>query len=201
MLVNSCQVIVNGKQPSRKKGSPQTKFVDNSYATTIPSTGTILAGMCPIAQGVTVSQRTGDVVYWKKAYINYAVDAINSDVLSNSRVIIFQWHPNSALAAPTVNDVLQTASVYSMYDWQFSNQYTILYDKVHFCSGITSAPTVGGNQGYFGEIHLDPAAKRAEYSAALATGSEQFYILIISDSVIAPFPNFTATTRVTYCEE
>jgi hypothetical protein len=165
------------------------------------TSGTILPGMCNITQGSTVSQRIGDTVFWKNAYINYTVDAINADVFSTFRIIIFQWHPNSSLIMPVVTDILQTASMYSMYDWQYSNQYTILYDKVHCLTGIVGAPCDAGNQAFFGEINLKKAVKRADFASGTPLGSEEFYIMIITDSVLAPGPNFNAVTRVVYSED
>lgn len=200
-MINSMKVTANGQQPLTKRGAPQIKFVDVGYNVNVTSVGTVLAGICNIPQGVTVNQRTGDTVFWRSLYINYDITTQNSDIWNSSRVIIFQWHPNSALLVPNVTDVLQTANMYSMYDWQFSNQYTIMYDIMHFQSGLATAPTASGNQGHFGPISIRKAKSRADFAAGVATGSEQFYILVISDSLIAPFPVFTATTRVTYSEE
>jgi len=125
----------------------------------------------------------------------------NADNFNVSRVIIFQWHPNTSLGAPIVADILQTVTVYGMYDWQMSNQFTILYDKVHFMTGAANAPTTGSSQGYFGKIDLSRVRNRAEFSGAITSGSEQLFILIISDSAVIPFPLFNVNTRLTYSEE
>jgi len=114
---------------------------------------------------------------------------------------LFQWHPNSGLVAPTVGSILQTASMLSMYDWQNSNQFIILYDVVHSFAGTDSAPTASTNQLFFGRIGIGQAVKRSMFTTAAATGSEQFYLLLISDSLLAPSPNLSGNTRVTYCEE
>jgi len=198
-MINSVKVLSNGRQDKGKKGAPQVKFNDIAYSVSPTASGTVLGGI-PITQGVTVNQRTGDTIFWKHLYINYTMAAANSDVISTARVIIFQWHPNSALVAPIVGDILQVASVYSMYDWQFSNQYHILYDMVHILSGLTTAPTSSSNQGYFGAIDLSTAILRSEFSTAAGNGSEQFYVLVISDSTVAPSPSFNAIFRVTYTE-
>jgi len=198
--VNSCRVNSNGYQIAIRRGKPQAKFDDLTSTSAVTSTGTILPGICNIAQGIGVTQRTGDTVYWEQLFLNYTINAQNSDVFSNCRVIVFQWHPSSAIAVPLVTDILQTASIYSQYDWQFSNQYAIIFDRVHFLSGTSTAPTVGGNQGFFGEIPLSDTVRKGEYAPAVTTGSQQYYILVISDSVIAPFPNYTGTTRIVYTQ-
>jgi hypothetical protein len=200
VMSNSVVVRKDGQQSDLIRGEPQVKFVDVQYAVSATSVGTILAGICNIPQGITVNQRTGDTVFWKKLFINYSLATQNADVFNTTRILIFQWHPNSALTVPVVTDVLQTANLYAMYDWQFSNQYTILYDVIHYQSGTATNPSSSGLQGYFGQIELK-GVKRADYAAGVALGSQQFYILIISDSLIAPFPTFTAITRITYSEE
>jgi len=200
-IINVEDIKSNGAQRPLGRGKPQVKFQDVNYAVSAISIGTVLAGICNIPQGITVNQRTGDTVFWKELYVNYELATQNADIYNTSRVIIFQWHPNSALTVPVVTDILQVASVQSMYDWQYSNLFTILHDKVYFQSGTASNPTASGNVGYFGPISLKKAVKRAEFANGAAQGSQQFYILLISDSSVAPFPTFSATTRITYSQE
>lgn len=201
-VVNSAVITSDGHQPVMTRGEPPIKFVDVTTAGASPSaTGSILAGFCNITQGPGVSQRTGDTIFYRNCYINYILYTTNSDVTTSTRVIIFQWHPNSNLVVPIVSDILQTASIYSMYDWQYSNQYTILYDRIHFASGTATAPCDSSAQGYFGGINIGKAVQRAEFAPASALGSEQLYCLVISDSAIAPFPVFSITSRVVYTDE
>jgi len=200
-MMNSQRVLSDGRQAQLPRGSPQVKYVDTlNSAVAITSVGTLI-GLCPIPQGTGVSQRIGDTVFWKDVYINYIINAANTDVYSSARVILFQWHPNSQLAGPLVSDILQSASILSMYDWQYSNQYTILYDRVHCFSGTSSNPTTSSNQAYFGEVGLKNAVKRGEFAPGVVNGSQQFYMIFISDSTLAPFPNIDILTRVTYSQE
>jgi len=201
-MINCMNVMENGQQTAVSRGQPQVKFVDTNNTVSIFSTGSILApGLTNIGQGVGVSQRTGDTVFYKKLFLNYTIDAQNSDIFSNGRVIVFQWKPNTTLLAPTVADILQTTSMYSMYDWQNSNQYIIIYDKIHSLAGLATAPSASGNQNFFGSISLSKALKRVEFTTAAAGGSNQLFLLIIGDSVLAPFPTFTYQTRITYSQE
>ena len=197
---NQMKVKGNGQQPTRARGTPATKYIDVTTNASVLSTGTITS-LSSVTQGVTVVQRIGDTIFWKDMYLNYTLEAINADVFTTSRIIIFQWHPNSALAVPTVNDILQSPNLTSMYDWQFSNQYTILYDKVHSQAGITAAPTISGNQAFFGRINTIPCTKKVQYSPAASTGAELIYMLFISDSLIAPFPNLSCQSRITFTDE
>lgn len=200
-MMNSIVVESNGYQKSKTQGKSAAHFIDTINTINVSTVGTIVA-LCPIAQGVTVNQRTGDTVDWRSLHINYDVVTQNADIVNNTRVILFQWHVNTILAAPVMTDILQTVSVYSMYDWQFSNQYTILYDRVHLQSGIATAPASSGNQGYFGQIPFRKGCKlQGQFNPALNSGSHQFYLLVISDSLIAPFPLLNVTTRVVFSED
>jgi len=201
-MINSIIVLKNGQQKPISRGKSIMKFIDVGQSFNIPAVGGVINAFCPIAQGLTVNQRTGDTVFWNQLLINYTVSTENADVFNTSRIIIFQWHPNSILAIPAVTDILQSTIVYSMYDWQFSNQYTILYDRVHVHAGIAGSPCDSGNQGYFGSIPFVRGVKvKAEYAAASTSGSEQFFMLCISDSVIAPFPVLNVQSRVIYNDD
>jgi len=200
-MVNSIIVKKNGKQKQAKRGNPMSKFVDIGQSFSPSNIGSILSGLCPITQGTSASQRTGDTVYWQNLLINYSVSTQNADIFNLARIIIFQWHPNSALVVPIVTDILQTTNIYSMYDWQFANQSTIIYDRVHMLSGVAASPCDSGLQGFYGSVHLADSVRKAEFSAGSALGSEQFYILLISDSVIIPFPFFNIQTRVIFSDD
>jgi hypothetical protein len=200
-MINSIIIRKNGKQLPTRRGSPMTKFVDVAQSISPSNIGSVLSGLCPIVPGVTANDRTGDTVFWNNILINYTVATQNADVFNIVRLIIFQWHPNSSLVVPIVTDILQTANVYAMYDWQFSNQSTILYDRVHCMSGTAGAPSDSGFQGYFGSISLGQSVRKAEYVPLATLGSEQFYILAISDSLIVPFPFMNINTRIVYTDE
>jgi len=201
-IVNSIKVNSNGQQIAVRRGQPQVKFVDVNGSFNMINTGSIdVPGITNITQGVGVSQRTGDTIFYKELFINYNITMANADNFNVSRVIIFQWHPNTTLVIPVPADILQSVTVYSMYDWQLSNQYKILYDKVHFMTGAANAPTTGSSQGYFGSIDLSRVVRRAEFSPGVVGGSEQLFILLISDSAVIPFPLFNVITRLTYSEE
>jgi hypothetical protein len=200
-MINSIVIKNNGKQVPTKRGGPMSKFVDLAQLVSPSNIGSILSGICPIPPGTSASQRTGDTVYWQKLYINYTVATQNVDIFNLVRLIIFQWHPNSALVVPIVTDILQLANIYSMYDWQFANQSTILYDRVHCMSGIAGAPCDSGFQGSFGSVSIGQAVKKAEFAPGLTLGSEQLYILVISDSLLVPFPFLNIQTRVIYTDD
>jgi hypothetical protein len=198
-------VCANGQQPRKKRGTKGVKFFDSVLASTnVLSSGSLLISSCLIPQGTTVTQRTGDTLFLEKLYLNYTVNGANADIISSMRVIVFQWHPNTALSGtPSVTSILQNVGVYGLYnnyDWSFSNQFIILYDRVHSLAGLATAPAASSNQNWFGEIPLT-CARKLEYQTGTTTGSEQIFVIGISDSGVIPSPEFTGMTRVTFSEE
>jgi len=200
-MVNTCYVKSNGRKTAIGRGLPQVKFYDLLVTGSFTNSGSITASRLQPSQGIAVNQRTGDVVYIKKMWMNYSLSIDTAIDGAVARLIVFQWHPNSSVVLPIVNDILQTSTVYSMYDWNFSDQFRILYDKVHFLSGAAMDNTTGSNQGYFGEVQTTEAVKLAEFGLGATTGSQQLFILLITDVLVAPFPSFVIQTRVSYCEE
>jgi len=142
LVVSACKVNGNGYQTrSGRRPGASKKFLDVGIIASPTSAGAISMLTIP-TQGVGVSQRTGDVIFIEEAFLNYNVYAINTDVVSQCRVIIFQWHINSQFVVPLPNEVLQTANIFSMYNFQTSSQYSILYDVVHFLSANPSITSI-----------------------------------------------------------
>jgi hypothetical protein len=199
-VLNSMRVYGNGHQPKQKPSQPAMKFVDTiSSNINIMASGTILPGTVQVSQGAGVSQRVGNRIYIEKAFFNYNITQINSDVVTQSRIIVFQWLPSSSIVPPVVLDILETVNdVQTMYNWELSNQYRIIYDQVYFQSGTATNPTASSNVGYYGEIDISRAMKTLEFTGVSALGSHQLYILLISDSLVAPFPIFDSTFRLVY---
>lgn len=190
-----------GKPPTR--GRRAVKFFDTNLTTVTPSTSGVVIPVFQPPQGVLVTDRIGDVCYLRSMCINYTCNAANADVFSSLRVVVFQWKPNANLLAPTAASIFQFASdnVNSMYDWNFADQYIILYDKLHSFAGTAAIPTASTNQNWVGEIPLRRAIKKVNFAASAVGGSNQIYLLIVSDSSVIPFPNFTFKTRVMFEDE
>jgi len=190
-----------GKPPSRRRRA--VKFFDSNVTAYSPSSSGIVQSLFAPAQGVSVTNRLGDVCFLRGMVINYTINAANADVVSSCRIILFQWKPNANLLAPTVSSILQLATdnIYAMYDWNFSDQYVILYDKLHSFSGTSTAPTASSNQNWAGEISLSRASKKVNFAVSAVTGSNEIYLLAISDSAVIPFPTLTFKSRVMFEDE
>jgi len=200
-------VVANGRQPEVNRGDGTKKVVDQPavFSAGVSTSGTIV-DLTQILQGNNVNTRTGDCVYIEKLFINYSVNSLSSDLFTNLRVIVFQWKPNTAISAnPLPASTLQnvaTYGIYNFYDWQFSNQFKILYDRVHSLVGNATSGASSGNQNWFGEIPLKGrAVKRIEFAFGSVNGSCKIYACFISDSAIAPFPQINFNSRLIYSEE
>lgn len=191
---------VGGKQPSNQ--SIQTKYFDTYIANqNITNVGTLQNLVLP-TQGAGVSQRTGDTIFMRKFSINYKVSTQNADLFNTVRVLIFIWFPNSFLVAPTFATLTNgggTTTTQWMYDWQYSNQFKVLYDRVHALSGLATSPTAAGHQSSSVEIKF--RNKRVEFSIGSTSGSQQIWLFTISDSLVAPFPLLEFGSRVAYSDE
>jgi hypothetical protein len=200
----NCQTIrSNGWQVPRLKGDLQTKYIDSQIpGTSVTSTGTIV-DLTNIAQGVVVSDRVGDTINLRKFTVNYNVSTQNADIFNSVRILFFQWKPNTSLVAPTVADILENVGAFatlSPYAWHFSSQYRVIYDRVHWMSGLATVPTIAGLQGHYGEIPKS-YAKTLEFAPASVNGSNKVYVLSISDSAVLPFPILNLVCRTEFAED
>jgi len=184
------------------KGGRSIKYSDvNVTASSMTTAGTVTP-ITVIGQGVTVTQRVGDTAFLERLYINFDINAANSDVFTTARVMIFQWLVNTDLHVPVIADILQGGLLtLSMMNYQHSNQFHVLFDRLFTLTGLATAPTVGSLIAYSGEVSLAPAKKALEFTPAATTGSNQLFIMYLSDSALAPFPALNYTIRVMFDEE
>jgi len=194
--VNVVQIGSNGAQLQR--GRKTLKYIDQVHNIQVASTGDVFP-LLNVTQGVSSSQRVGDSGWLEKMYINFKLNTANSDVYTTSRIIIFQWLPNTSLAggSPTAGQILQTVTEgpLSFYDFQNSNQFIILLDLIIGQSGTADSPTTSSNVIWGGEIPLR-CNRKIEWSQGTTFGSNQIYLLDISDSVLAPFPILNLNSRI-----
>jgi hypothetical protein len=134
--------------------------------------------------------------------MNYKVSTQNADIFNTVRLIIVRWVPNTLLVAPafaTLTNGGGTTTTQWMYDWQYSNQFHVLYDRVHALSGLATAPTAGGHQS--ASLRIKLRNSRVQFAIGSTSGSNQLFLFAISDSIIAPFPLLEYGIRVQYSDE
>jgi len=207
--INLIWVSGNGAQPRREgkkkknlRGAPPTRYIDVRSLGLSPATSATVTPLFLVAAGNTVNTRVADTGRMRRFYTNFNIEQVNADVYSRTRVIFFQWHPNTAIALPVAGEVLQDPTfIESMYNWDYSGQaFTVLADFVAPSVGLASSVTDNTNLAFYGEIPLrkngfDPFI---QWNAGASTGSNQIFVLYISDSAIAPFPILNIASRTTF---
>lgn len=160
------------------------------------------AGLCQVLtmppQGDSLSTRDGDEIVIKK--LQFRLNIIIADTTNIVRLIVFRWADDNTLAAniPTPNQVLQSLNVASFYNYTThrDGQVQVMYDR-------TWALSSAGVQDRFvkGSIYGKKLGKKKiVFDAAVITGNDQIYYLLISDSVGAPHPSVGGVFRMTYTD-
>jgi len=194
-LFNSNLARFNGYQPQNQLHGDEYKKIE-TLLTTNPTQAGIITLLTTIPQGIAVGQRTGDTVELEGGFSNWYAQVGLTVPLAAIREIIFQYMPNNLLGAPTLIEILTTASdITSTYNFQNSSNYRILRDRTIRLSGLSTAPTDSSNPGATGDIiHITSAKRTLQYNPAATTGSYQIYSLILSND-----PTHIATFQTTYC--
>jgi len=187
----------------KRPGSGATKVYDLAVQNITPSTTASLLAIFAPAQGVALNQRTGDVIYYQQMEMIYTCNAANADIYSSLRVMLFQWHPNSNLIAPTAADILQTVTegIYAVVDYGYSNQFIIFYDQLHAFAGTATNPSASSNQAVHKVFGANSVTRKVLFAPGTNAGSNILFLLTVSDSAVAPTPNLNFKFRVTYEEE
>lgn len=186
----------------RTRDGRELKVFDTALFTTTPSSSGSIQDLTTIAQGVTLTERVGDIAHLKQFWLSYTCNAANADVFSTVRIIIFQWHVNLAFRAPLVTDILQLATdnVNAFLDINYSDQATILYDATHSFSGTATTPTASSNQNFQGELSLSKCNKKMVFQVSAAAASNFIFSLQISDSAVIPFPVVNMKARCAFTD-
>jgi len=185
----------------REKRKHEVKVFDTSQSAANIGAGATVSALTAVPQGVTQSERVGDQMEFVDCEFTYQLVQANADIYSDVRVIIFQWFPNTTISgAPVLADILpNTAAVglYSAYNWQYRSQYHILFDKLWSLAGLTTAPTSKTAVSQL-NVRLKNMRKEVVFTPGTTNGSNLLWLLTISDSVIAPFPQFNLQYRTKF---
>lgn len=175
----------------------ELKAIDTNILQSIDASGTITKLNHP-PQGINVSQRLGDAILLKR--VRLRLNMIYGDNTNVLRCIVFRWTQDNSIAAnvPIVTDVLQTLNATAFYNFthERANQVHIVYDKTIALSanGVPDKVLV---QNFFGK---KLGKKTIDMDAAVTTGTDQLYLLLISDSVAAPHPTVGGFLRMEYTD-
>lgn len=134
------------------------------------------------AQGDTDQTRDGDKAKLVSCYMKLSIEKGSAGAdFQFCRVIVFQWHQNTADAStPDINDILSGSSNINNFlepinhDKMMANNFTILYDKIHeICP--TRYPVINK------KISLKYAKKGVQFNGGASTGTDQLFMWVVSD--------------------
>jgi len=177
---------------------------DQTFSAANAGSGATLVTVSAIPQGVAQGDRVGDQINFHDFTFNFQIVQINADLYSNFRIMFFQWKVNTGLQTPTLADILQNTSaigLYSMTNWPLRDQFNILYDEIHGMSGSTTSLTSQSDNAWINLKLSRRPKRRVIFNAGATSGSNQIYLLVISDSAIAPFPQYNLATRYFYVNQ
>jgi hypothetical protein len=195
--INVLSFVKDGEQ-KRVMGTSE-KFVDVGATVTLAVAGAIVDLFLP-TQGVGVSQRVGDSAMIKRMRIHYdVIDAIGPSIVT--RIIIFQWHPSSAFAVPTVTDILQASAYGSFHEFATCQNYTVLDDCVFTQSAIAASPGSTASQALSRWVDIVPKKgfqSTAIFTPAATTGTNKIYMLRICS--VASGATLVYNSRIIYTD-
>lgn len=161
--------------------------------TAISYSGTVTC-LSTIARGDADTQRDGDrlsPLYMDLAYW------INGEVYSGIiRMIIFRWLPATV---PTATDIITAVGTdracTQFYEHDQRSQYNVLYDNT------VTVSNNGGSELKVVRKHIKLGRKQIDYTAGGTTGSNQFYVLYLSDRSLATSPSGFLRARLSYTDQ
>jgi len=163
--------------------------------------GATIFSVDPVPVGAGQSQRVGDFISTKRIVLNYSLYCVNSDIVTSIRIILFRWRVSTAISAPVLNQILESpssANVLSHFNFEFQDNYDVLWDHQFRASGIPTAPTDKSNFGQTGLVLPVGRFCDQEFSIGTTTGTNQLFFLAISDSSLTPFPIWNFSVRTYY---
>lgn len=162
------------------------------------STAGFFQSLTDLPQGDTDITRDGDQV---EAYtVDLRYYAFTQDATNLVRVILFQWVPNTAIATPTLADILLNAGTYDAlapYETDNHQMWKILYDRTH---SMAQTGAASANVTKLIRKKIKVSRKKVQFEGGTTDGTNKVYMLVISDSGVANHPGITYVARVNYLD-
>lgn len=162
----------------------------------LPGTSWVFDRMTDVPQSTTASTditRIGDLITLKNLRIRISIfpNPLNVIRYRYVRVVIFQWKPNSALAAPVATALFQTDPVpgtityNSFWGRDTRTQYKVLFDRTFILSGDTTA---GYTESLVRQVNtfvpMRKMIKDLRFSASGLEAANHLYIGTIADTSV-----------------
>jgi hypothetical protein len=179
------------KSALHKDEEEKYAIINQSYSV---STTPGLYVLTNTAQGSSGGTHVGDECRLKSLWFRYNLTV--ADASNALRVILFTWKPNLGYASPAALNILKTVTtpnqLTSAYQEDGEDMYHILYDRVHFVSAV--GPVQAGG------LVKRKLNQKMDFSTGSSNGSNNIYLLLVSDSGAASDPTFNFTSRVAFTD-
>jgi len=197
-MINITHIKKDGEQ-KHMRGVTE-KFFDTNGGLTSTLVGSI-TDLLPVPQGIDVNSRTGDALSIKQLIMHTDITLITLIPSNVHRIIIFQWHPSSALAVPTVTNILQTTNYNDFREFSNSKNYTVLWDSTYAQSGLTATSSTSSTR-LVEMVHILPVkgfSPDVEFAPGATAGLNKIYALSIS--AVASAVTIAFRFRVIYTDQ
>lgn len=178
----------------------EKKYQDLAYSSTLSNSGTNFQKLTTISVGqLDSSNRIGDKV--SLLSFKYRWDFATPNAQNYIRVIMFQWHPDDSLVAPTASLLLQQVSTTSFYNHDQGAQFSVIMDRQFVLNTNNPNKSIYGTVRFGSKLgRMKFVNKTVKYDSATTNGPDQLFILFISDNSSTPSPSVTGTSRLTYTD-
>lgn len=176
----------------------ERKYINREFSLTPSTTGVISKVMdANPAPGNSDSGRIGDRIRITSIDMRYT--GIYADGTNFVRIIVFQWKDDDNNYTPVQSDVINASTsaftAQIRHDQRKAGMLNILWDKVHCMS------STGSNAAIFRHKFFTRGFGRdVQFMSGSQKGTNQLYMLTISDSIAASHPSLDVRFRVNYTD-
>lgn len=111
-------------------------------ATTNPDTAAQLVQLTAIPQGDGTEERTGDSIAIRSLQLEAQIQFHESNPKEVIRVMIVRDNDNANNTAPSINQILESASTIAFRNKDYPKRFKTLYDKVFTCDASKLVRTI-----------------------------------------------------------
>jgi hypothetical protein len=164
----------------------------------------VITDLTPVSQGDGVGARDGDEInplFFQVRAALMAPTVYNSGSSSSQgilyRVLLIQWHPNTAADTPSMADLLENSTnAFSFLNRDYTKQYRVLYENRGVL--VNSA----GNDDSVQHLDFTIPAKQMRkitFNDSATTGEDHLYLVCMSSEVTTG-PRLIYTSRLGFMD-
>lgn len=162
----------------------ETKYIDYNYNNSpIAGAGILLNLSAFISQGTSDNERIGDKINLRGIHFRMSFWDNSNTQGSLVRMTIFQWKPNTASYVPSTGAIFAYNTspqiIWSPFNHDLSQQYTILYDKLFYMQDATN---IEWRNVWKKKVNIKYAKKLIQFVGAGTNGTNHIYLSLQTNS-------------------